>query len=66
MSAREEHQSGKLMGAIKKRKSIIILTIRKGRGDQLKENLLGLGQSLVRYPFSCHGARIGPAEGELF
>jgi len=55
MSARKEHHSGKLMGAIKNGKSVIILTILKGRGDQLKENLLGLGQSLVPYPFSCHG-----------
>ena len=56
ISAREEHHSGELMGGVKKGKSIIILTILKGRGDQLKENLLGLGQSLVPCPFSCHGA----------
>jgi hypothetical protein len=66
MSAREEHHSGKLMGGIKKGKSIIILTIRKGGGDQLKENLLGSGQSLVPYPFRCHGARLWPADKKLF
>jgi hypothetical protein len=47
MSAREEHYSGKLMGEIKKGKSMIILTIRTGREDQLKKTLLGLGQSLI-------------------
>lgn len=66
MSTREEHHSGKLMGEIKKGKSIIILTIRKGKRRSIEGKSVGFGAEPRLLSVQLLWPPKWPAEKKLF